>query len=273
MEFLTILLSSLLAIVSPAGLILDSAIENAFRSQFEEVEQLEIRIDNAPSYQILQGKVERIRIASRGVQLIPNLRIEALELETDPIDVDLQHLRQGGRSAFNESLRQPVQGGVRLVLTEADINRALQSPEIQSRLEQLVNRFLPGSAGSQTRRYELFNPRVELLGDNRLRVQVQLRKSGSQGQASQPLDIMLELGLKVVAGRSFQLIEPVATINGRRVSTRLLKGVARGLTSRLDLRRLEETGITARLLQLDIERNEVNVVGFVRVEGSLKLDN
>ncbi len=266
MEFLTVFFSSLLAVVSPAGLILDRVIENAFRSQFEEVEQFQVRIDNAPSYQILQGKVERIRIASRGLQLIPNLRIEALELETDPLDLDFQRLQQGRWSDVQESLRRPLQGGVRLILTEVDLNRALQSPEIKSRLQQLVNRLVPGRADSSVQRYQLLNLRLEFLEDNRLRVQVQLRRASSQGEASQPLDISLELGIKVVAGRTLQLIDPVATVNGRRISNRLLKGFVKGVSSRLDLDALEEIGITARLLQLNIDSDEVNVAVFVRVE-------
>ncbi|MGH2415639.1 MAG: LmeA family phospholipid-binding protein, partial [Microcystaceae cyanobacterium] len=79
MEFLTIFLSSLLAAISPAGLILETVVENTLRDRVEAVEQLEVRIDNTPSYQVLQGKVDRVRIASRGVEPIPHLRIEALE--------------------------------------------------------------------------------------------------------------------------------------------------------------------------------------------------
>jgi hypothetical protein len=93
MEFFTILVSSLLALVSPVGLVVDQIALNAIRSQFEKVDQLQVRVDNAPSYQLLQGKVERVRIAGRGLQL-KQIRIAAIELETDPINLDPRSLGQ-----------------------------------------------------------------------------------------------------------------------------------------------------------------------------------
>ncbi|NES81309.1 MAG: DUF2993 domain-containing protein [Moorea sp. SIO2B7] len=264
MEIFTIFLSSLLTILTPAGLILDSVSKNTLRSQFEEVEELEVRIDNAPSYQIIQGKVQKIRLASRGLQLTPAFRIDTLELETDPINIDLSILQQRGENALQKSLRQPLQGAVRLVLSEDDLNRALQSPEIKTQLQKFVNQMRGNS--SQRKRYELLNTHIELLGDNRLRVQVQLRRANSVEQESEPLDIMLELGLNVVAGRNLQLVEPVATVNGRKLSRRILNGFAKGLTGRLDLRTLEDNGITARLLQLKMEGDEIDLAAFVRVQ-------
>lgn len=266
MELLTILLSSLLAAISPAGLILDTVLEDTLRSQVEAVEQLEVRIDNTPSYQVLQGKVDRIRIASRGVEPIANLRIETLELETDPINVDLERLRQGGKNSVTESLRQPLQGVVHLVVTETDLNQALQSPEIQSRLQALVNDLIPQQEDLPPRRFELSNSHLDFLGDNRLRLQVQLRSLDAQEQVSPPLDLVLEVGFNVVAGRTLELIEPTGSLNGRKLSPRLLQGFAEGLNSQLDLRTLEKTGVTARLLQLKLSQDEINLVAFVRFE-------
>ena len=267
MEILTIVLSGLLAVLSPAGLIVDSVIENSFRSQFEEVEQLQVRIDNAPFYQIVGGKVDRVRIASRGVKLTPNVRIDTLELETDPINLDVNRLRQGGETAFRGSLNQPVQGGVRLVVTQEDIDRTLASKEIKDFVGGLINRFL-SSRSPNARRYQLLNLRLQLLGNNRLLFQVQLQRSGSENEESEKLDIMLESGLKLVAGRSLQLIEPVASVNDKPISPRVVKGFASALSKRLDLRSLEEDGIIARILKLNIERDEMNLATFIRFEAN-----
>ncbi len=67
MEFIAILLSSLISLVSPTGLVIDKVAENTLRKQFASVERLQVRIDNTPSYQILGGRVDRIRIAGRGL--------------------------------------------------------------------------------------------------------------------------------------------------------------------------------------------------------------
>ena len=257
MELLTILLSSFLAIISPVGFIVEHVVESRLRSQLEAVEELEVRIDNAPNYQILQGKVEKIRVASRGVEPIPDFRIAVLEFETDPIDLDVEQLRQGERSPV---LEQPLQGGVRLVLTEADLNRALQSPRLQSYLQQRLSRLSRG-----LERYEVLNPRLDLLNDNRVRLQLGLAKSGEQ-----TLTIALESGIEVIEGHRFRLIDPKGTIDGRPLSSRLLQGIAQGLSDRFDLQNLEKTGMTLRLLQLEIDNHQINGAAFVRVEaGSL----
>ena len=259
MELLTILLSSFLAIISPVGFIVDRVVESRLRSQLEAVEELEVRIDNAPNYQILQGKAEKIRVASRGIEPIPDLRIAVLEFETDPIDLDLEQLHQGRRSPL---LQQPLQGGVRLVLTEADLNRALQSPRLQSYLQQRLSRL-----SRRLERYEVLNPRVDLLDNNRVGVQLELAQSGEQ-----TLTIALESGIEVVEGHRFRLIDPKGTIDGRPLSSRLLQGIAQGLSDRFDLQSLEKTGMTLRLLQLEIDNHQINGAAFVRVEaGSLNL--
>jgi len=243
MELIAILLSSVLAFAANAGWFIEHAIFNAFRSRFQEVEQLEVRVDNKPNSQIFQGHIDGIFIASRGVKPIPNLRIEALELETDPIEIDLKNFRKQGISAFQESLKKPLNGGIRLVVTETDINQALQSEAIITRIEEVINKL----RGNSSRKYELLNPQIDLLGDNRLKIMLQLRRS----QETEPLNINLELGLTVVDGTRIEIIEPMGTVNGRQLSSRVLNGLAERIGSRLDLRKLEETGTIARILQLD----------------------
>ena len=91
MEFFTIFLSSLLTVFSPVGLVVDTVIANNIRSQVDDVEELAVRVDNTPSYQLTQGKVDRVRIASRGIKPIEDFRIETLEIETDSIDVKINY--------------------------------------------------------------------------------------------------------------------------------------------------------------------------------------
>jgi hypothetical protein len=175
-EILTLLLSGLLTGLTPTGLIIDTVAENQIRSNLEGVDVVEVRIDNTPNYQAIAGKIDRVRIATRGAQLTPTLRIDTLDLETDPLDVDLQTLRGGGREAL-KALRKPLQAGVRLVLTEADLNTALQSPQIQARIQKVLEgtvRNLSRDGGN----YRLTTARIDLLENNRLRFEANLRLVG-----------------------------------------------------------------------------------------------
>lgn len=265
MELLTILLSGLLSVLSPGGAVVDLLIDNTVSSRLTAIEESAIRVDNAPSYQIIKGKVERIRIASRGVELRPGFRIDTLELETDPIDLDIQNLALGNLPELRKSLRQPLQGAVRLVITEKDLERALTSPAIQEQLQESLNDLIASRTGSSVLSYTLLEPQIKLLEGNRLGIEAKLQRSGTQSPA-QTLDLKLEWGIKLVAGRKIQLIEPAGTINERPISTRLLAGFTEGISNRLDLGNLEATGIIARLLQLEINHQEIKLAVFARME-------
>lgn len=267
MEFITYLLSAVFGLLSTAGFFVENIARNTIRSQFDKVEQLQVRVDNVPSYQLVQGKVERVRIAGRGLWLIPEARIAALELETDPVDVNIQRLRQRGQLP-TAALRQPLQAGLRLVLTEADINNALQTPRIKAVLQNLVTRYAGAFLNQGSQRYTFVNPRVEFLDNNRLRFQVELQQEGetqTDAANAKKLPIRLESGIAFVSGRRLQLIEPSASIDNNEIPSFLLGPLSQSLTEQFDLGQLEQSGITARLLQLKINPDQLEIAAFVRV--------
>lgn len=252
MEFLTIFLSSLIGLVSPTGLVVDRLAENAIRSQFVLVEQLQVRVDNVPSYQILNGKIDRLRIAGRGLFPIKDLRLEALELETDPIALQ----RRGRRF----QLKQPIQAGVRLVLKPDDLNQALRSPAITDRLRNLRIQFLQRRE-AQVGRYDLQNLKVEFLPSQRVRLQSDLQEQGYP----EKLKIVAEAELQVISGRSLRLLNQTILVNGQPAPLPIVKALTDGITNRLDLRRFEKSGITARILKLQVEPTQLQLTAFVQV--------
>ncbi|ACK68658.1 conserved hypothetical protein [Gloeothece citriformis PCC 7424] len=266
MEWLAIALAAILTGLSPAGLVIDQVVAGRIRAQVEEVETLAVRIDNVPTHQILQGKVDRIRIASRGVYPIKGVRIEAIELESDPINLNLDRLTKGGEDAITESLRQPAQVAVRVVIEEKDVNQAFQSPEIQAQLQKLINRLIPSQEGLE-REFNLSKINIDFLPDNRVRLEIVLQTGNRENESedSQGINLVLETGLNVIAGRQIEITEPTASLNGRKLSTRLIKGFAEGLNQQLDLRKLEEDNIIARIIQFNITQDEINLATFIRV--------
>ncbi|MEO0834761.1 MAG: DUF2993 domain-containing protein, partial [Cyanobacteria bacterium J06642_3] len=113
MEILTIALSSLLSLGASGGLILDRIAQGQLRDQVIDVEQQAVRIDNRPNYQVIQGKLDRVRIASRGVKIKPGLRIAIVDLETDQVALNLAELNFDDLDELRASLSQPVSGLVR----------------------------------------------------------------------------------------------------------------------------------------------------------------
>ncbi len=257
MEFLTILLSSLLSFVSPTGLVVEKVATNTVRSQFAQVEQLQVRVDNPPSHQLLQGKVQKIRIAGRGLQLKQlDMRLAALELETDPIDLDISSLRVG-----KPKLEQPLQAGIRLAFNSEDINQALKSKAVVDKLQNLGLNILHTPL-SQQQRYNAVNPRVEFL-PNRLRLQGELTEANAP-----PLAIKVELGLNIIAGTQIQLVDPVVYVNQEEVPPQIIDAIASNINKQLNLANLKAYGINARILNLAVSPQKLEIAAFVRVDNS-----
>ncbi|WP_241392687.1 DUF2993 domain-containing protein [Rippkaea orientalis] len=262
MEFFIIFLSSLLTAISPIGIVVDTVIANTIRSQVKSVEQLAVRVDNTPSYQPIQGKIDRFRFASRNLEIIDNLRIETIELEIDPISININRLETKGLTGIRQSLRQPLQGGIRLVLKETDLNQALESANVKAKLQEIINRFLP----EQAPQFQLLSLQIQFKEENRLGIEVKLQQEATEEKEAEPLDLSLETGLKLENGRSLQLLDLSGTLNGRKLSKRFLSRF-----SSFDLATLEKQGITSRLLQLDIDEETLDLAAFARLE-TLKSD-
>ena len=266
MEILAIALSGLLSVFSGGGLIIDLLASSNLRSQIVSVEQQAVRIDNIPSYQIARGKLQKVRVATRGLQLKDNFRIEVLELETDAIAINPEQLNLENPRQLRRSLQKPLQGAVRIVLTEADLNRVLQSPSIQSQLQASLNRLVANKAGSTNIAYQLKDPYLELLPANRIGIQFKLSRAGFNQYPSRELAFAIEMGIKVVDGKVIKFVEPTGTVNQRPMSSRLLQGFAQGIGDRLNLEILAANRIVARLLQLKINQDKIELAGFARME-------
>jgi hypothetical protein len=263
MELVSIILSGLLSIFAIGGFAIDKAIENNLKSQLEQVEQLQVRVDNAPVHQAIGGKINKMRIAGKGVWFTKDLRIDTLEVETDPIDVNLQTLKEDLQQIQSKPLPKPIQAGVKLTLNEGDINQALSSPAAMERLQGITSNTI-GGLGSLERDYQILNPQVRFLGNNRLGIKVQLKDRSSGEQ----LNIDLESGIQVTGGKKFQLVEPSANVNGTPVPPFLLSGLTSTLSERINLDFLESRGLTARILQLQVKPKQLELALFVRLVGA-----
>lgn len=256
MEFFTILLSSLLGLISSTGLVIDRIAESQIRKQLVSAEQLQVRIDNAPSYQIIQGKVDRVRIAGRGIVPFKDVRLETVELETDAIALQPK----------SRKLEKPLQAGIHLVLTQQDIDRALKSPLVTTRLKNLSLRLLTRSQARQVERYDFLNPQLTLLPQNRARIQIELQEQGNPAK----LKIIAEAQPYVVSGRSLQLKDLKIWANGQQSPEPVSRAIENLIRDRLDLRRLEASNTTARILNLTLNPASLEVASFVQIRPDMR---
>ncbi|MEL7359225.1 MAG: DUF2993 domain-containing protein [Cyanobacteria bacterium J06560_6] len=260
MEIVTAVLSSLLLLISPVGFVVDQVAEDAIRSRLAGAESLEVRIDSGPSYQLLQGRVDRIRIAGRGISPVPGFRLAVAELETDPVDLEFKALRNG-----QLALDEPFQGAVHLVLDEADMNAFLNSPMVLERLESLQIGSLTNRAQERERdRYRIANPTLDFVGNDRLKITVELEDLVQEGG----LLIEAETGLGISEGSQLMLVDTTLMVNGQPAPPQLIEAVLGNFGEQLSLQQLEARGVTARVLNLTVAPDALDLALWVRVDPS-----
>ncbi len=179
-------------------------------------------------------------------------------LQSDRIEIKPRSLTR------KPQLKKALQAGVRLVLTEEDINQAMRSPQLIARLQKL-NINLKDFANTRANRvYNLVNPQVQFLPNNRLEIQVQLQEKGK----SKPLLIKAESGVSIVSGREIHLVNTVAQVDKVEVPPKLLNLILNNINKRLDLRNLEGGKLQARIIKLKIRQGELEMAAFVRIDPS-----
>ncbi|MEM9483941.1 MAG: DUF2993 domain-containing protein, partial [Cyanobacteria bacterium P01_F01_bin.116] len=155
MEFISILLSSLIFIGSPIGFGLDTIAEQALRSRLNGVEDIQVRVDNGSNLNLLKGKIDRLQVGARGLYPIEGFRVAVADLETDPIDLDFGKL-QRGKVVLDEALN----GALHIVITPEDLNQYLLSPEFTERLNNIEINLGNAAQSREVGRYQFTNPKA-----------------------------------------------------------------------------------------------------------------
>jgi hypothetical protein len=108
---------------------LNKAAEIGLANQLDEVENLDVNIKTDP-LKLVQGKVDSVTIEGDGMVMQEDLRVEELDMKINNVAINPLS------AAFGKiELTEPTQGSARVVLTEADINRAFNSNYIRDRLQ------------------------------------------------------------------------------------------------------------------------------------------
>lgn len=264
MEWFAIALTGFLSFLAPMNFIGDQVIANQIRQRVHSVEDLSVRVDNAPNYQLIQGKIQRVRLASKGLEIVPNLRLEKLQLETDPIDVDFKALSGENRNlpGLRQALRQPFQGATEIVITEADLNQALADPKFKIRLQNQIDQRVP----KDLPRFQLLSAKVDFLDGDRLGIILDLGQQLEPDAELEKLAIVIETGIEIQNGDRLILLDPTAELNGRKINANVLGGIISSFSDNLSLKRLESRGIIARILRYDITPEEFSFSAFGSIQ-------
>jgi hypothetical protein len=272
MELLISIISGILTIATSVNAVGDEVLKNKLESQFESVDTMAVRIDNAPNHDISKGKVQRVRVATRDLQISGAIALKTLEVDVDGIDIRLREWLQQDilteidgvpTLRLRQLFEQPVNIASRAVLTQEQLDNMLQSPFInrivRRRLQQSLNRI--AEYNYRRKDFEISSFALDLIGENRLAIKMKL--SGfdrKDGRKDEELDVNFEFALEVVDGISFRLTEQRVFVDGEEVEPE--QGVL--IVAPVTLKALEEVGIKVRVIEWKSSEDELELALFVR---------
>lgn len=101
--------------------VVSKAAEITVSSQLDAAEKIDIDVETN-FLEAIQGNAEGVMISGEGLVMQKDVRVQEMELHTDKIDINPLSVLFG-----HVELNQPIDANGRIVLTEPDINRALNS--------------------------------------------------------------------------------------------------------------------------------------------------
>jgi LmeA-like phospholipid-binding len=229
---------------------LSKVAEVGISSQLDEVEELNVDIRTDP-LQLVQGQVESVEIVGSGIVIKQDLRMETLVVTTDKVAINSLSAVFG-----NIELTQPADAQAQAVLTESDINRALSSDYLQSKLHglqlQLDGRSVP---------VEIQNMEMQLLDDGKAIINAEFLL----GEAKE----LKKLSATVIP--SLQKDEQrialdILAIAGEGLTPELGNAILSALTTLLDLRNFEIPGMSFYVDKLDFLVGKLIVRAKTQIE-------
>jgi LmeA-like phospholipid-binding len=217
---------------------LNKAAEIGLSSQLDEVENLDVNIKTDP-LKLIQGEVDRVSIQGEGLVMQKDLRMEELEMQMSNVAINPLSV------AFGKiELTQPTEANARVVLTEADINRAFNSEYVRS---QLQNQKI--HVNGEVRTIEPQNVAFRLPGDGKiaLNATVKLVETGENQQVAFS-------GVPSISanGKSVSL-ENIEYGENKEISPELTQALIDETSEILNLSNFDLEGIGLQVKQLKVE--------------------
>jgi hypothetical protein len=154
---------------------LNKIAEIALSNQLEEAERLNVQVKTDPS-KLAQGELESLTIDGEGLVMQKDLRIQEMEIKMNSIAVSPLKALLG-----NIELTKPTEGTARIVLIEADINRAFNSQTLSAR-----TRNLNIDVDGQRLSVDTEQVNCKLLADGKIAIdaEIQVQQTGETRQVS-----------------------------------------------------------------------------------------
>ena len=223
---------------------LNKLAEVALSTQLDEVERLEVQVKTDPG-KLAQGELESLTIDGDGLVIQEGLRMEKMEMQISSIAVNPWKALMG-----NIELTQPAEGTARVVLTEADINRAFNSESLSDQMRNL-SIFIDGKPMT----IDTLNVDCHLQGAGKVALDAKILLS----QTGETRVVSFTTTPRVSASGWGVSLEDIQYPEGQELSPELTKVLMQKASEILNLRNFEMEGISLRIHQIDVDTGKLTL--------------
>ncbi|MDM9382934.1 DUF2993 domain-containing protein [Chlorogloeopsis sp. ULAP01] len=217
---------------------LNKAAEIGLSSQLDEVENLDVNIKAEP-LNLVQGQIEAVSIEGEGLVMQQDLRMEELDMDIDSVAINPL-----GAAFGKIELTKPTQGKARVVLTEADINRAFNSEYVHSQLQtQKIH------VNGKLTTFVPQNVEFRLPGEDKVALNATLLLQENQ----QIEKVAFSAVPRVNESGQTVTLENVEYGENQETSPELTKALVDVTSEILDLRNFDLEGMSLRVKNLEVE--------------------
>lgn len=230
---------------------LNKAVEIGLSSQLDEVEQLDVDIKTDP-LKLVQGQVDAVTIEGKGMVMQKDLRMEELEMEMSSVAINPLSV------AFGKiELTKPTDASARVVLTEADINRAFNSEYVRTQLQQQPIQINGKPMTVDTQQVDFSLPGNSKVA---MKAKVLLRETGETQQ------VAFTAVPRVSTNEQTVTLEDVQYGASQEISPELTKALVDQASEILNLSNFDLEGMTLRVKQLQVEAGKMTLQAEAHVE-------
>lgn len=229
---------------------LSKVAEIGIANQLDNVEDLNIDIRTNPG-KFIQGEVDSVEISGKGMVMKQDLRMESLEVQTTKVSINPFSALLG-----NIELDQPADAEAQIVLTEDDLNRALASGYIASKLQGLKLEI-----EQQFHTIEFRQAIIHLLDSGVMSLDIDFLLK----EANETKSLSATVIPKVNAdGQKIDL--EILSVQGQGLNPELGTAILKQITTLLDLSNFDLPGMTLWLQRFDIQAEKMIIHAKTKIE-------
>ncbi|MBL1209223.1 DUF2993 domain-containing protein [Geminocystis sp. GBBB08] len=224
--------------------------EMAFKSQIKNAQYLSVQVKTNPT-QLSKGILESLNIDGYGLEMQKDLRLEKMQITLNNIAVSPLKALMG-----NVQLTQPSEGNACVVLSEKDIETALNIDNLNKQLQKSEICY-----GNQTIKAKFYQVKCRILADGRVMVKAKLKIINTQTFES----VCLVIKPRVCKSGQGILLDEVICTQGKEFSSILINAIVEESAKIFNLDNFLMDGISLDVNHLTMEDGKLNLLAVAGI--------